>query len=275
VLSLGARTLVMAILNVTPDSFANAGEHADPVRAADAALAMEAAGADLIDIGGESTRPGAEPLSAADELARVVPVLRALRGRLRIPISIDTYKASVAVAALDLGATLVNDVSALEYDPALPGVIARRGAAVVLMHTRGRSREMYKEARYDDVPGEVAAELGARIDVATAAGIPRDRVLADPGIGFAKRADHSATMLARLPALHALGVPLLVGPSRKSFLQRAIGDRPPADRDWATAAAATAAVLAGVHVVRVHAVAAMVDVVRTADLLRRGAGLDT
>jgi dihydropteroate synthase len=271
-LHLGARTLVMAILNVTPDSFADGGQHADPARAIDDALAMEAAGADVIDIGGESTRPGAVELSADEELARVRPVLRGLAGRLRVPMSIDTYKAAVAEVALDLGAAIVNDISALEYDPALTAVVARTRAAVILMHTRGRSREMYRDAHYDDVMREVSAELGARIRHAGEHGIPASRVLIDPGIGFAKRAEHSGTVLARLQELHALGCPLIVGPSRKSFLQRAIGERAPGARDWATAAAVSAAVLAGAHVVRVHAVAEMVDVVRVADTLRRDAG---
>ena len=273
-LRLGERTLVMAILNVTPDSFADGGQHADPDRAVEHALAMEAAGADLIDIGGESTRPGAVPLSAAEELARVAPVFRGLARRVRVPLSIDTYKADVAEAALDLGAAIVNDISALSYDPALPGVIARTRAAVILMHTRGRSRQMYQEAHYDDVVREVSAELRERLRSARDSGVPLSRVLLDPGIGFAKRAEHSATILARLAELHALGRPLLVGPSRKSFVQRATGERPPGARDWATAAAVTAAVLAGAHVVRVHAVAEMIDVVRMADLIRRDAGVD-
>jgi dihydropteroate synthase len=270
-LHLGARTLVMGILNVTPDSFADGGRYLDPARAVDAALAMEAAGADLVDVGGESTRPGAEPLGADEELRRVAPVVRGLAGRLRIPISVDTYKAPVAQALVDLGASIVNDISALEYDPGLPAVVARSGAAVILMHTRGRSRDMYRGARYGDVVREVSDELEGRVRRAAEAGIPTTRVLLDPGIGFAKRAEHSATLIARLDELHMLGRPLLVGPSRKSFLQRAIGDRAPDARDWATAAAVTAAVLAGVHVVRVHAVAEMVDVVRAADMLRSGA----
>ena len=273
-LRLGPRTLVMGILNVTPDSFADGGRYLDSGRAVEAALAMEAAGADLIDIGGESTRPGAEPIGADEELARVAPVVRELAGRLRVPISVDTYKASVAEAVLDLGAAVVNDISALEYDPGLPAVVARTGAAVILMHTRGRSRDMYRDAHYGDVVREVSEELAARLRHATEAGIPTSRVILDPGIGFAKRAEHSAALVARLHELHALGRPLLVGPSRKSFLQRATGDRSPDARDWATAAAVTAAVLAGAHVVRVHAVPEMVDVTRAADLLRREAGLE-
>jgi dihydropteroate synthase len=261
----------MGILNVTPDSFADGGRYLDPGRAVEAALAMEAAGADLIDVGGESTRPGAEPLAAGEELARVAPVVRRLAGRLRVPISVDTYKAPVAEAVLDLGASIVNDISALEYDPGLPAVVARTGAAVILMHTRGRSRDMYRDAHYGDVVREVSEELDARLLRAAEAGVPTSRVLLDPGIGFAKRPEHSAALLGRLHELHALGRPLLVGPSRKSFLQRATGDRTPDARDWATAAAVTAAVLAGAHVVRVHAVAEMVDVVRAADMLRRAA----
>jgi dihydropteroate synthase len=273
-LHLGDRTLIMAVLNVTPDSFADGGQHADPARAVEDALAMEAAGADIIDIGGESTRPGALPVAPEEELARVMPVLRGLTGRLRVPISIDTYKAAVAEVALELGAAIVNDISALSYDPALAAVVARTGAAVSLMHTRGRSRAMYQDAHYDDVVREVCAELGERMQRAGEAGIPMSHVLVDPGIGFAKHAEHSSTLLARLEELHALRRPLLVGPSRKSFLQRATGERAPAARDWGTAAAVTAAVLAGAHVVRVHAVPEMVDVVRLADMLRRDASVD-
>jgi dihydropteroate synthase len=271
-LRLGERTLVMGVLNVTPDSFAE--RHPDPGLAVERALEMQSAGADIVDVGGESTRPGAGALPADEELGRVLPVVRALAGRLRVPLSIDTYKASVAEAALDLGAAIVNDISALGYDPALIGVVARRRAAVVLMHTRGRPEDMYREARYADVVAEVGAELAARAAFACAAGIPRERLVLDPGLGFAKRPEQSGVILARLPDLARLEYPLLVGPSRKSFLDRAIGARTPSDREWATAAAVTAAVLAGAHVVRVHGVEAIVDVVRVADMLRRDAGLD-
>ena len=273
-LRLGDRTLVMGILNVTPDSFADGGLYADPGRAIDQALEMERCGADIIDVGGESTRPGADALPADEELRRVLPVVEGLRGQLRVPLSIDTYKAGVAEAALARGAAIVNDISALEYDPALPAVVARHGAAVVLMHTRGRSCDMYGQATYADVVAEVTAELSVRVARARQAGIPDVSIVLDPGIGFAKRAGHSAALLARLERLHALGRPLLVGPSRKSFVQQAIGERPPARRDWATAAAVSACVFAGAHIVRVHAVEAMADVVRAADLLRRAAGLD-
>jgi dihydropteroate synthase len=264
-LVLGPRCLVMGILNVTPDSFADGGLWTDPSRAIDAALRMEAEGADFIDVGGESTRPGAEALSQDDELARVMPVIDALAGRLQIPISIDTYKAAVAERAIAAGAAIVNDISALEYDPALSAVVASTGAALVLMHNRGRSRDMYREAQYGDVVAEVRDELAARVRTAVAAGIRREQLIVDPGIGFAKHATHSLALLARLPELAALGLPVLVGPSRKSFLRLALGDRAPSDRDWGTAAAVATAVLGGAHIVRVHDVKAMADVARTVD----------
>jgi dihydropteroate synthase len=270
VLHLGARPLVMGILNVTPDSFAETGSELDPARAVAAALDMEAQGADLIDVGGESTRPGADPLSAKDELARVLPVLAGLAGRVRVPLSIDTYKADVARAALDGGASLVNDVSGLRYDPALARVVAERGAAVVLMHTRGRPKTMYADAIYHDVVAEVGAELKVSVALAQDAGVPVDRILVDPGIGFAKRPEHSYGVLARLSELaEALARPVLVGPSRKSFMRDALRARPAPERDWGTAAAVTAAVLGGAHIVRVHAVREMVQVVGVAEEIRR------
>ena len=262
----------MGVLNVTPDSFADGGLFLDPGRAVDAALAMQDAGADLIDVGGESTRPGAAEVSADEERRRIEPVLEGLAGRLTVPISIDTYKADVARAALDRGASLVNDVSALRYDPALAGVVAESGAAVILMHNRGRSSDMYRDAQYDDAVAEIGHELGERLGAAIAAGIPPERVVLDPGVGFAKRAEHSFEVLAGLESLAVLGRPLLVGPSRKSYLKAAIGHREATDRDWATAAAVTASVLLGAHIVRVHAVREMADVVRTADAIRAAAG---
>jgi len=272
VLQLGPRPLVMAILNITPDSFAESSPRTDPNAALELALRMEADGADMIDVGGESTRPGAEPLPAAEEARRVLPVLQKLRGRIRVPISIDTYKAEIAKAAIAEGAVLVNDVSGLRYEPALAEVVAQTGAALVIMHTRGRSKAMYQEARYDDVVREVGEEIEASLVVATGAGVDRDRLIVDPGIGFAKRAADSYGVLARLPELAAgLDRPMLVGPSRKSFMQGVLGVRPAPDRDWGTAAAVTAAVLAGAHIVRVHAVAEMVQVVRVAEEIRRNA----
>jgi len=260
----------MGVLNVTPDSFADADHLSDPSRAVAAAIELEAAGADLIDIGGESTRPGARPVDAEAEAARVVPVVAALRGRLRIPISVDTYKARVADAVLDAGAALINDVSGLQYEPELASVVARRGAALVLMHTRGRSMDMYAQAEYGDLIGEVVAELRSSIGRATAAGVPLEGLVVDPGVGFAKRPDDSYGVLARLDEIaRALDRPVLVGPSRKSFLKEAAGGADASERDWPTAAAVAAAVLAGAHIVRVHAVPQMVQVVRAAEEIRK------
>src|SRR5262245_32647861 len=271
VLRLGDRPLLMGILNVTPDSFAEP-KILDTAAAVDAALRMEAEGADLLDIGGESTRPGAVPVAVADELARVLPVVRALAGRLRIPISIDTYKGAVAHACLTEGAALVNDISGLHFDTSLAGVVAGAGAALVLMHTRGRPGDMYAQAQYEDVVDEVTSELTESFQRAEAAGVSRDRLIVDPGIGFAKRAAHSYGVLARLPEIAArLDRPLLAGPSRKSFMREALDERPAIERDWGTAAAVTAAVLAGAHIVRVHAVGEMVQVVRVAEQIRKGA----
>jgi dihydropteroate synthase len=267
-LELGPRTLVMGILNVTPDSFADGGLRFDPERAIADGRRMIDDGADIVDVGGESTRPGAAPVSAEDELRRVLPVVRGLAARGRVPISIDTYKAVVAREAVAAGASIVNDISGLQYDLDLGRAMADTGAAVILMHTRGRSSQMYELAVYDDVVREVRAELQAAVDRAVAAGVRPESIIVDPGFGFAKRAEHSYAALAGLPEFAALGRPILSGPSRKSFLQLAIGERPPPGREWATAAAVTASVLLGAHIVRVHAVREMADVVRVADQVR-------
>jgi dihydropteroate synthase len=260
----------MGILNVTPDSFAEAAPTLDPSAAVDAALRMEDDGADIVDIGGESTRPGARPVDAREESSRILPVIERLAGRLRIPISVDTYKASVARAALNAGASIVNDVSGLKFDPALGEAVAASGAALVLMHTRGRPRSMNDEAVYGDVVIDVIGELRDSLAAAASRGVPRERTLVDPGIGFAKRAHHSYGVLARLPQfVEALDRPVVVGPSRKSFMRDALGGRLATARDWGTAAAVAASVLNGAHVVRVHAVAEMVQVVRVADEIRR------
>lgn len=263
----------MGVINVTPDSFSDGGVALDPRHAADIALAMEAAGADLIDIGAESTRPGATPVGTADEMARVRPVLQALARRLGIPISIDTYKSEVAELALDEGAAIVNDISGLQYDPRLGALTASKGAPIVLMHTRGRPQDMYAHADYDDVVGEVAADLRAAVARAQAAGIADASILVDPGIGFAKRAAQSLAVLAGLERLTALGYPLLVGPSRKSFMAASTGPLGPEARDWPTAAAVTVAILGGAHIVRVHRVAEMVHVARVADAIRDASGV--
>jgi dihydropteroate synthase len=267
-LQLGERTLVMGILNITPDSFAGGGERMNPDRAIADAIQMVADGADILDIGGESTRPGAPVLDAAEEWQRVRPVLEGLRGRVDVPISIDTYKADIAEKAIGLGASIVNDISGFTYDAELPAVVARSGAAAILMHNRGRSENIYEFAQYTDVMAEIATELAARVAVAEAAGVDRRRIIVDPGYGFAKRAAHTLEALARLDELASLKLPILSGPSRKSFLKIPLGDVPPAERLWGTAAAIAASILAGAHIVRVHDVREMAEVARTADAIR-------
>ncbi len=268
-LELGGRTLVMGILNVTPDSFSDGGRFLDPMRAVDAALAMVDAGADLIDVGGESTRPGAPPVDEAEERARVLPVVSALAARLDVPISVDTRKAPVADAAIEAGASILNDVSGLRSDAGLAAVAARTGAGLVLMHMRGTSADMYRHATYADVVGEVASELAWSVEAAVNAGIARQAIVIDPGLGFAKTAAHSWDVLRQLDdaRFRAFDLPLLVGASRKSFLQAAVGERPAGDRDPASLAAAAIAVLRGAHIVRVHDVAASVQAVRVADMM--------
>jgi dihydropteroate synthase len=269
-LELGSRTLVMGVINVTPDSFSDGGVLLDPVQAVEAGLQMVAAGADLLDIGGESTRPGAHALDAVEERKRVLPVVERLAAKVNVPISIDTYKASIAKAALDSGATMVNDISGLRYEPDLAQVVAKSRAPIILMHTRGRSKDMYKQAVYNEVVDEVLDELRESIAFAAGAGIAKDAVLVDPGLGFAKEPTHSYEVLGRLGEFSDLGRPLVVGPSRKGFLTRPLGREISAtERDWPTAAAVTAAVMAGAHIVRVHAVREMVPVVRVADEIRK------
>ena len=257
----------MGILNITPDSFSDGGLRFDAGRAIEDGFRMIEEGADVLDVGGESTRPGAEPLAAAEELRRVLPVVEGLAGS-RAPVSVDTYKAAVAREAIAAGAVIVNDVSGLQFDSGLGRVVAEAGAALVLMHNRGPSQDMYRHAEYGDVMADISEELRAALARAAAAGVHRDAVIIDPGIGFAKQAGHSYAALAGLSQLARLDRPILAGPSRKSFLTASIGDRPPAGRDWGTAAAVAASVLLGAHIVRVHRVAEMRDVVRVADRIR-------
>ena len=261
----------MGVLNATPDSFSDGGKALDPLEALDLAIAMEASGADIIDVGAESTRPGAAPVSAHDEIARALPVLKALASRVKVPISIDTYKSATARAALDEGATIINDISAFEFDHALGSLVAERGVPAVLMHTRGTPQNMYEHAEYDDVVGEVITDLQRCIARAQDLGVNRRQLIVDPGLGFAKRAPQSMAALVGLYRLAELGLPLLLGPSRKSFLAAATGPLRAEERDWPTAAAVTAAILGGAHVVRVHAVDKMIHVVRVADALRLAA----
>jgi dihydropteroate synthase len=265
---LGPRTWVMGVLNVTPDSFSDGGRYLDPEAAVARGLALFAAGADIVDVGGESTRPGdRRELDAETEIRRVVPVIEALRARGAGPISVDTTQAGVAEAALDAGADIVNDVSAFAFDPALAPLVARRGVPAILMHLRGDFRSMHAAPSYGDVMSEVVAELRARLDAAEAAGVRRAQLVVDPGIGFAKGAEHSLEVLRRLPELAALDRPVLAGPSRKSFIGKVL-DRPVGERLMGTAAAVAACVLGGAHLVRVHDVKEMAEVARMCDAIR-------
>lgn len=264
---LGARTWVMGVLNVTPDSFSDGGRYLDAGAALARGLALFEQGADIVDIGGESTRPGdRKALDAEEEIRRVVPLIQALRDRGAGTLSVDTTKAAVAAAALDAGADIVNDVSGFTFDPALAPLLARRGVPAVLMHLRGDFTAMHQKPRYEDVMGEVVGELRHRIGVAEASGVDRSQLIVDPGIGFAKNAEHSLEVLRRLPEMEALDRPILVGPSRKSFIGRVL-DLPVGERLMGTAAAVAACVLAGAHVVRVHDVKPMVEVACMCDAI--------
>jgi dihydropteroate synthase len=250
----GPGPFLMGVVNATPDSFSDGGRFLEPEAAVAQALRLAEEGADLVDLGGESTRPGAASVPAAEELRRVVPVIERLRGGgFPLPISVDTCKGEVARAALAAGADLVNDVTGLS-DPELGRAAAAAGVPVVLMHMRGTPADMQARAIYRDVAAEVAAELEAALARAAAAGIPRERTILDPGIGFAKTAEQGVELLARIGELRRLGRPLLVGPSRKSFIGKLTG-APAGDRVPGTLAAVTACVLAGVEIVRVHDVA--------------------
>jgi dihydropteroate synthase len=270
---LGERTLVMGVLNVTPDSFSDGGQFAEVEEAVSRGLALFEAGADIVDVGGESTRPGgAARVDAAEECRRVVPVVRGLRERGAGPISVDTTKAAVARAALDAGADLVNDVSGFRFDPGLAPLVAERGVPAVVMHLRGDFDAMHRKPHYRDLMAEVVEELEEALRRGESAGVRRERMIVDPGIGFAKDAGHSLEALRRLAELQRLDRPLLVGPSRKSFIGHVLGGAPPSERLFGTAAAVAAAVLAGAHVVRVHDVREMVQVVRVCDAIRRAGG---
>jgi dihydropteroate synthase len=265
----GVGCLIVGILNVTPDSFSDGGRFASAGSAIDAGVRMWAEGADWIDVGGESTRPGAVPVPEDEEKARVVPVIRGLKTRLpaEVRISVDTYKAETARAALAAGATVVNDISGGLLDPAILGAAAEAGAAIVVGHLRGTPATMMDGISFSDVVAEVGVELAARIVAARGAGC--GEIWVDPGIGFGKRIEHNLTLLRRLPALgERVGVPLMVGVSRKAFIGRLTG-KPAAERQFGTAAAVTAAILGGAAAVRVHDVGAARDVRAVAEALVR------
>ncbi|MBK8480483.1 MAG: dihydropteroate synthase [Proteobacteria bacterium] len=264
-----SRTCVFGVLNVTPDSFFDGGRHATPESAVAHALALADEGAEVIDIGGESTRPGAAPVPLAQELDRVLPVIGALVGRLRVPIAVDTYKAEVASAALRAGATIVNDISGGRIDDALLGVVAAAEATVILGHLRGLPATMQQDIVFGDVVAEVIIELKQRVRAAIAAGVRADRIWVDPGLGFGKRADHVMSLLHALGRVREeVGYPLLIGPSRKSFIAAVTGQSV-GERLIGSCGAAVAGVINGADGVRLHDVLELLPAIRVADAIRR------
>lgn len=262
--NLSVTPCVMGILNLTPDSFSDGSRYDSVSAAVDAALQMEADGADIIDVGGESTRPGAPPVTAAEEFDRVMPVIERLVGRVKVPISIDTWKASVASSALSVGVEIVNDISAMGFDPLMKEVLAGSSAGVVLMHTRGRPGDMQSNTAYGDIVSEVADSLQASIDAAVLAGISKERIVVDPGIGFGKSVSGNLEIIRRLNEFARLGRPLLIGTSRKSFIGKVLG-RGIDERLFGTTASVAVAMMNGALLFRVHDVRAVRD---TVDMVR-------
>src|SRR5690348_11528620 len=267
-LKLGERTLIMGVLNVTPDSFSDGGKYMDPDRAFARAIELEEQGADIIDVGAESTRPGSTRISAAEEIRRLIPVLKRLRDKLTMPVSVDTYKAEVAELAMEHGAEIINDPSGLTFDAQLAKTVVQHDAGLVLNHMRGRPETWAKLPPMRDVVGTIVRELEATVNRARGAGIDRARIAIDPGIGFGKRKEQNSEILAQMSELARLELPVLAGPSRKSFLAQQSEEQ----TRFATAAAVTACILAGAHIVRVHDVAEMKAAVEVADEVLRYSG---
>lgn len=263
---LGTRTRVVGVLNITPDSFSDGGQNFDSARAIDRALEMESEGADIIEIGGESTRPGSARISVDEELSRIVPVLRGLASSVRVPIAIDTYKSEVAAAAVALGASVINDVSALRFDPAVADVAAREHAVLVLMHMRGEPATMQKIDPSSDIFAEIESDLTIAIRVAESRGVERNQIVIDPGIGFGKTLEQNLAIINHLDRFESFGLPLMIGTSRKTFIGRLTG-RPDGDRLSGTAASVAIAISRGAHIVRVHDVKQIVEVARITDAI--------
>jgi dihydropteroate synthase len=271
ILDLGSRTHIMGILNVTPDSFSDGGLYADPVRALEHAREMVSQGADILDIGGESTRPGADPLTEEEELRRIIPIIERLSTEIAAPISVDTYKSSVAKKALDAGASIVNDISGLRFSPDMAQVVADCGAAVVIMHIKGTPRDMQVNPVYRDVVGEIMDHLEESAGIALKAGIVRERIMIDPGIGFGKNLEHNLTILERLDEFRALGFPIVLGTSRKRFIGTVLDIAEPKDRIEGTAATVALGIQRGARIVRVHDVGYMAKVASMSDAIVRKA----
>ncbi|HYH27712.1 MAG TPA: dihydropteroate synthase [Actinomycetota bacterium] len=263
------RTHVMGVINVTPDSFSDGGTHYDPEVAVAAGIRMVSEGADILDVGGESTRPGSEAVPTQEEMERVLPVVKRLTAEVDVPVSIDTRKPQVAAAALDAGASIVNDVTG-GRDPEMLELAADRDSALVLMHMKGEPKTMQDNPTYDDVVGEVRKYLERQAEAAVRGGLARDRIAIDPGLGFGKTFQHNMVLMRDIGAFADLGLPVVVGPSRKSFVGAALGDLPVEDRLEGTAAAVALLAYNGAHVIRVHDVKEMARVVRVVDAIKRG-----
>ncbi|RMG50785.1 MAG: dihydropteroate synthase [Acidobacteria bacterium] len=270
-MELGRRTLIMGVLNVTPDSFSDGGEFFSPHRAIERALAMEAEGADIIDIGGESTRPGARPVSVEEELDRVMPVIESLVGRVSVPLSIDTRKYEVARRALRAGVEILNDVSGLRQDIRLADLAGQWGAALIIMNMRGRPETMQKIPPSPDIFAEIEAHFEWAVAEATTRGVAREQLLLDPGIGFGKTVEQNCALINHLDRFARFNLPLMIGTSRKTFIGKIL-DKPPEERLMGTAASVVAAIFRGVHIVRVHDVREMKDVVAVADAILNASG---
>jgi dihydropteroate synthase len=265
-LVLGEHTIVAGVLNITPDSFSDGGQNFSLSKAVERALEMEAQGADIIEIGGESTRPGATPVPVEEELQRVLPVLQALQGRLSIPISVDTYKNEVARQALAYGASIINDISALRFDEAIADTITESGAGLILMHMRGEPSTMQKLAPSENIFAEICADMEIAVEKAVSRGVQRQQIIFDPGIGFGKTFEQNLAILNHLDRFVELDLPIMIGTSRKSFIGRITG-RPANERIFGTAASVATAILRGAHMVRVHDVQEMVEVSRITDAI--------
>ena len=267
-LLLGERPLIMGVLNVTPDSFSDGGKYMDPDLAYARALQIEDEGADILDIGAESTRPGSERISEGEELRRLIPVLKKLRDKLSIPISVDTYKANVALKALEYGAEIINDPSGLTFDANIAKVTVQGNLGLIINHMRGTPETWAKLGSIKDLVGSIASDLDASVSRARRAGVERERIVIDPGIGFGKRTEQNAEIIAKLPDLATMEFPMLVGPSRKQFLRQSTET----ETEFATAAAVAAAVLCGAHIIRLHEVKMMKPVLEVAEAIFRAGG---
>jgi dihydropteroate synthase len=263
------KTYVMGVLNVTPDSFSDGGLFLDARAAVDQGVRMVEDGADIIDIGGESTRPGSDPLPLEEEIRRTVPVIEALAGKVPVPISIDTYKAEVARQALEAGASMVNDISAMRFDPAMPEVISKYNVPVVIMHIKGTPKNMQVNPTYESLVPEIIDYFRICLRFARKSGIRDEMIIVDPGLGFGKTFDHNMEIINCLEEFSVLGRPLLIGPSRKAFLGKILGGAQPGERLEGTAAAVAVSIMKGANIIRVHDVKEMAKVARVADAIKR------